>query len=70
LSRNSNYEAKFDRNAHPDWTHKGGVKQMTDQQIEDAIAAIQGMLEARAGEDAKVVEGEALSALPPPPARR
>jgi hypothetical protein len=36
--------------------HSGGVKAMTDEQIEAAIEAIQGMLEARAGEQAKVIE--------------
>jgi hypothetical protein len=41
-------------------THKGGVKAMTDQQLEDGIAAIKAMLAARdAGESAKVVEGVA-----------
>src|SRR5260221_7308444 len=33
-----------------------GVKAMTDEQIEAAIEAIQGMLAARAGEQAKVIE--------------
>jgi hypothetical protein len=37
--------------------HTGGVKAMTDEQIEAAIEAIQGMLEARAaGEGAKVID--------------
>ena len=35
----------------------GGVKEMTDEQIEEAIAAIKAMLAARAGETAKVIEG-------------
>src|SRR4029453_19254774 len=39
--------------------HSGGVKAMTDEQIEAAIEAIQCMLEARAGEQAKVIEGGA-----------
>jgi hypothetical protein len=39
--------------------NSGGVKAMTDEQIEAAIEAIQGMLEARAGEQAKVIEGVA-----------
>ena len=47
--------------------HSGGVKAMTDEQIEAAIEAIQGMLEARAGEQAKVIEGTAETvALPAP----
>jgi hypothetical protein len=39
--------------------HSGGVKAMTDEQIEQAIEAIQIMLAARAGEAAKVIEGTA-----------
>jgi hypothetical protein len=37
----------------------GGVKAMSDEQIEEAIEAIQTMLAARAGEAAKVIEGTA-----------
>src|SRR5215469_13710922 len=45
--------------------HAGGVKAMSDEQIEEAIAAIEAMLAARAGETAKVIEGEAEpTALP------
>jgi hypothetical protein len=41
-------------------THGGGVKAMSDDEIEAAIAAIQGMLAARAaGENAKVIEATA-----------
>jgi hypothetical protein len=48
--------------------HSGGVKAMTDEQIEQAIEAIQGMLEQRAGDEAKVIEGTAETvALPAPP---
>ena len=39
--------------------HSGGVKAMTDEQIEDAIAAIKALMAAQAGEAAKVIEGEA-----------
>jgi hypothetical protein len=47
--------------------HGGGVKAMSDEQIEQAIEAIQTMLAARAGEAAKVIEGKAeLAALPAP----
>jgi len=48
--------------------HSGTIKQMSDEQIEEAIAAIQAMLDARA---AKVIEGEA-EVVPslPAPARR
>jgi hypothetical protein len=36
--------------------HTGGVKAMTDEQLEAGIEAIQAMLEARAGDTAKVIE--------------
>jgi hypothetical protein len=50
--------------------HSGGVKSMTDEQIEQAIEAIQTMLAARAGEAAKVIEGTAEpAALPAPEAQ-
>jgi hypothetical protein len=39
--------------------HHGGVKSMTDEQIEQAIEAIQAMLEQRASDSAKVIEGKA-----------
>src|SRR5262249_10850687 len=48
----------------------GRVKAMTDEQIEEAIEAIQTMLAARAGEAAKVIEGAAEpAALPAPEAQ-
>ena len=37
--------------------HRGGVKGMTEEQIIDAIEAIEGFLARRAGERAKVIEG-------------
>jgi hypothetical protein len=44
-----------------------GIKAMTDEELEQAIEAIQSMLAGRAGEAAKVVEGTAeLAALPAP----
>jgi len=48
--------------------HAGGVKAMSDEQIEEAIAAIEAILAARAGETAKVIEGEAevVPSLPAP----
>ena len=48
--------------------HSDTIKQMSDEQIEQAIEAIQTMLAARAGEAAKVIEGEAevVSSLPAP----
>jgi hypothetical protein len=50
--------------------HSGGVKAMSDEEIEQAIEAIQGMLAARAGEAAKVIEGTAEpAALPAPEAQ-
>src|SRR5215831_4241227 len=39
--------------------HSGGVKAMSDEEIEQAIQLIQTMLAARAGEAAKVIEGTA-----------
>ena len=39
--------------------HAGGVKAMSDEQLDAAIEALQSMLEARAGDDAKVIEGTA-----------
>ena len=39
--------------------HSGGVKAMSDEEIEQAIEFIQTMLAARAGEAAKVIEGTA-----------
>jgi hypothetical protein len=39
--------------------HSGTIKQMSDEQIEEAIAAIQAMLDARAGDAAQVIEGHA-----------
>jgi hypothetical protein len=47
--------------------HSGGLKAMTDEQIEAAIEAIQNMLAARAGEAAKVIEGTAAPAAFPAP---
>ena len=50
--------------------HSGGVKAMTDEQIEDAIAAIKAWMAAqKAGEGAKVIEGEA-EVVPSLPAAR
>jgi hypothetical protein len=49
--------------------HSGGVKAMTDEQIERSIELIKEMLAQReAGANAKVIEGEAepVPALPPP----
>ena len=48
--------------------HSGTIKQMSDEQIEQAIEYIQTMLAAQAGEAAKVIEGEAevVPSLPAP----
>ena len=46
--------------------HSGRVKSMTDEQIEQAIEAIETLLAARAGEASKVIEGTAPAALPAP----
>ena len=47
--------------------HSGGVKTMSDEEIEQAIEAIQTMLAAQAGEEAKVIEGTAEPAALPAP---
>src|SRR5215470_678986 len=47
--------------------HSGGVKAMSDEEIEEAIELIQTMLAARAGEAAKVIEGTAEPAALPVP---
>ena len=47
--------------------HTGGVKAMSDEEIEQAIEAIQTMLAAQAGEEAKVIEGTAEPAALPAP---
>ena len=39
--------------------HSGGVKGMSDEAIENAIAVIEEMLAKRAGESAKLIEGRA-----------
>ena len=49
--------------------HTNRIKQMTDEEIEQAIEAIQTMLAARAGEAAKVIEGTAEPAALPAPNR-
>ena len=50
--------------------HSGGVKAMTDEQLEQGIEAITAMLAARTGEDAKVIEGVAAPALSAPSPRK
>jgi hypothetical protein len=47
--------------------HKGGVKAMSDEQLEAAIEVLTGIVDQRLGEKAKVVEAAAETvALPPP----
>ena len=50
--------------------HSGGVKAMSDEQIEAAIEAIQRMLEARAGDQAKVIEALPEPVAFPAPSRK
>jgi hypothetical protein len=52
----------------PKIEHSGGVKTMTDEQLEAGIELIKAMLEARAADQAKVIDGvpEPVPALPPP----
>src|SRR6516225_4154913 len=49
---------------------KGGVKAMTEDQIVQAIEAIESYLARRSGEAAKVIEGTAEPAALPAPARK
>jgi hypothetical protein len=52
-------------------THGSGVKSMSDEQIEQAIEAIQGMLAARAaGEGAKVIDAVPEPVALPAPSRK
>jgi len=48
--------------------HAGTIKQMSDEQIEEAIAAIRAMLDVRADDAAQVIEGEAevIPSVPAP----
>jgi hypothetical protein len=52
--------------------HSSTIKQMSDEEIEQAIAAIQTMLDARTGDAAQVIEAtaEAVPALPRPTRRK
>src|SRR5262245_26653935 len=50
--------------------HSGGVKAMTEEQIVDAIAAIEGFLARRSGEQAKIIEAMPEPAALPAPARK
>jgi len=50
--------------------HRGGVKGMTEEQIVDAIEAIEGFLARRSGEQAKVIEAMPEPAALPAPARK
>ena len=51
--------------------HTGGVKAMTDEQLEAGIEAITAMLAARdAGTSAKVIEGKVEQVPAPPKVRR
>ena len=47
--------------------HTNRIKQMTDEEIEQAIEAIESMLAARAGEAVKVIQGTAEPAALPAP---
>jgi hypothetical protein len=50
--------------------HSGGVKAMSDEQLEQGIEAIKAMLAARAGDDAKVIDAVLEpAALPKPKAK-
>jgi hypothetical protein len=48
--------------------HSQVLKNMTDEELEAAIVAVREMLEERAGDEAKVIEGTAETVALPPPA--
>ena len=50
--------------------HSRGLKAMSDEEIEAAIEAIEGLLEARAGEQAKMIEGVSEPVALPAPSRK
>jgi hypothetical protein len=50
--------------------HSSGVKAMTEEQIIDAIEAIEGFLARRSGEQAKLIEAMPEPAALPAPARK
>jgi hypothetical protein len=47
--------------------HSAGVKDLTDEQLEQAIEAVKAMLDQKAGDLAKVIEGTAEPAALPSP---
>jgi hypothetical protein len=47
--------------------HSNGLKELTDEQLDQAIAAIKAMLAARGGEEANVIEARAEPAALPAP---
>jgi hypothetical protein len=47
--------------------HTNAVESLSDEQLEQAIEMVKAMLEARAGEEAKVIEGTAEPAALPAP---
>jgi hypothetical protein len=53
-------------------SHSGTIKAMSDEQIEEAIEAIQAMLDRRQGDGAKVIDARAepAAALPAPRRRK
>jgi hypothetical protein len=50
--------------------HSGGVKAMSDEEIEEAIEMIKAMVDQKLGEKAKVVEGVAEPVSEPGPRRK
>ena len=50
--------------------HSGGVKEMSDEQLEAAIEMIKAMVDQKLGEKAKVVEGVAEPVSEPGPRRK
>jgi hypothetical protein len=50
--------------------HSGGVKSMTDEELERGIEAIKQMLEARAGDQVKIIEAVPEPVALPAPSRK
>ena len=46
--------------------HQGRIGQLTDEQLDEAIAAVEDLIARRSGETAKVIEAEVVPSLPAP----
>jgi hypothetical protein len=50
--------------------HKGGIKEMSDEQLEAAIEMLKAIVDQKLGEKAKVIEGVAEPMSEPSPRRK